>query len=570
MLYHYDSKLPLDTSSLFQDWVQFVRLDPNWKGRVRKTSKLALSYHRARADHAIWQRHFDNRLAAAGATLPDKSKPQPAPERWQCDLCQKVFNSTRALAMHAARGHGYRKKVRYFAIGDTCQACGQNFHTRKRLSVHYEKQQKCYDIVTACWPPFPAAMVQSLDMADKEDEAQLRKQGWWAAKAFQPVQQTQGPPLPSAGSAAAQAMYDKMMQRRPSDELAYTQLQGIRITKLPPTDPQLWWTRADLPSFIMQSVSGRDCAGGAFAMQGLARETALLHVRALVVVHFFSGFRRMGDIHHILDHRTMETGAQVFTISVDLCMQRVNGDLATPQASRWWRERVLAGQVVAAGGGPPCETFTVARQYEGGPRPLRDSAHPLGLPGLTLKEWAQLRISDRLLRFLLDVLVALALMGMSGFLEHPQFPTWCARGSPASIWATEALIILKNLGCFSVVSFDQCTVGALGKKPTTLLLLRLPRVRDRLLGRGRSGRCNHPPGAHVALIGREEDGTFHTAKAKVYPYGLNKILGEALFDAAVQWQHLDIATDLPKEFTPYLEQSCHAPEVVQPDYHGGS
>ena len=36
LLYHYDSKLPLSTSSLFQDWVQFVRLDPNWKGRVRK------------------------------------------------------------------------------------------------------------------------------------------------------------------------------------------------------------------------------------------------------------------------------------------------------------------------------------------------------------------------------------------------------------------------------------------------------------------------------------------------------------------------------------------------------
>ena len=109
-----------------------------------------------------------------------------------------------------------------------------------------------------------------------------------------------------------------------------------------------------------------------------------------------------------------------------------------------------------------------------------------------------------------------------------------------------------------------------GEKPTTLLLLRLPKVRDRLLGRGRCGRCNHPPGTHVALIGRQEDGTFHTAKAKVYPYGLNKILGEALFDAATQWQHLNIATDLPAEFTPYLEQSCHAPEIVQPDYHGGS
>jgi hypothetical protein len=570
MLYHYDSKLPLDNTSQFQDWIHFVQLDPNWKGRVRKTCKLALSYHRARAEHAIWQRHFEARLVAAGATLPDKSKPKPVPERWQCDLCQKVFSSTRALAMHAARGHGYKKKVRYFAIGNTCQACCQNFHTRKRLSVHYEKQPRCYDVVTACWPPFPSEMVQSLDTADKDDETQLRKQGWWASKAFQPVQQTLGPPLPPAGTTEAQAMFDKMLQRRPSDDVAYTQLQGTQITQIPQTDPQLWWTRADLPSFIMQSVCGRDNAGGAFAMHGLARETALLHVRALVVVHFFSGFRRMGDIHHILDHRTMETGAQVFTISVDLCMQRLNGDLATPQASRWWRERVLSGQVVAAGGGPPCETFTVARQYDGGPRPLRDAKNPLGIPGLTLREWAQLRISDRLLRFLLDVLVALALMGLSGFLEHPQFPTWCTRGSPASIWATEALILLKNLGCFTVVNFDQCTVGALGKKPTTLLLLRLPQVRDQLLGRGCYGRCNHQPGTHVALIGREEDGTFHTAKAKVYPYGLNKILGEALFDAAVQWAHLDITDQLPEEFTPYLEQSCHAPEVVQPDYHGGS
>ena len=200
-------------------------------------------------------------------------------------------------------------------------------------------------------------------------------------------------------------------------------------------------------------------------MHGLARETALLHVRALVIVHFFSGFRRMGDIHHIIDHCTMQTGAHVFTLSVDLCMQRIKGDLATPQAARWWKERILSGQVVAAGGGPPCETFTVARQYDGGPRPLRSAAHPLGIPGLSIREWNQLRISDRLLRFLLDVLVALAMMGLSGFLEHPQFPTWCTRGSPASIWATEALIQLKNLGCFSVVSFDQCTVCALGKKP---------------------------------------------------------------------------------------------------------
>ena len=111
LLMHYDSKLPLTDQSTFLEWVNYVRLDPNWKGRIRKTCKLALAFHKSRAEHAIWQRHFDARLAALGATLPTQDKPPQIAEKWQCDLCSKVFASTRALAMHAARGHGYKKKV---------------------------------------------------------------------------------------------------------------------------------------------------------------------------------------------------------------------------------------------------------------------------------------------------------------------------------------------------------------------------------------------------------------------------------------------------------------------------
>lgn len=570
MLTHYDSSLPLNQASSFTDWVRFVRLDPNWKGRIRKATKLALSYHRSRAEHAIWQRHFDSKLTTVGATLPVKqARPTPA-ERWQCDLCQKVFASTRALAMHAAREHGYKKKVRYYATGTTWQVCKQDFHTRRRLSIHYEKQAKCYEVVMACWPPMPADHVNSLDEEDRLAESELRKQGWWSSKALSPVVQTQGPALPPATSEAAKLMFERMSHRRPSDEVAYTLLQGSQSSQMPSQHTTVWWHHSDLPAFVMHSVQGPDSAGGAFAMAGLARETAILHVKALVVVHFFSGYRRTGDIHHVVEHRTMEAHTHVFTLSVDLCMQRQSGDLATPKAAKWWRQRILSGQVVAAGGGPPCETFTVARQQEGGPRPLRSADFPLGIPGLTQKEWNQLCISDRLLRFLLDVLVALAMMGFSGFLEHPQFPTWHAKGSPASIWSMDAIRYLKNLGCFTVVSFDQCVVGAAGRKPTTLLLLRLPAVRDVLLKRGNFGRCNHPHGEHTALIGREADGTFHTAKAKVYPYGLNKVLGDALFNAAMQWAQQEVQDTLPPEFTPYMEQSCHDGDVIQPDYHGGT
>jgi len=51
---------------------------------------------------------------------------------------------------------------------------------------------------------------------------------------------------------------------------------------------------------------------------------------------------------------------------------------------------------------------------------------------------------------------------------------------------------------------------------------------------------------------------------------LNKVLGDALFHAAMQWAQQEVQDTLPPEFTPYMEQSCHDGDVIQPDYHGGT
>ena len=215
---------------------------------------------------------------------------------------------------------------------------------------------------------------------------------------------------------------------------------------------------------------------------------------------------------------------------MDLCMQRQNADLATASAARWWTARVHSRQVVSAGGGPPCETFTIARTHNNdGPRPLRFADHPQGLPGLTRKEWPQVHISDKLLRFFLEMLLALAANGLSGFLEHPQYPTWLQSVSSASIWMLDIIRIMNQMHRVSIISFDQCTCGALGRKPTRLLLVCLPEVRHRLLLQGDWGRCHHPPGHHGPLISRQSHGTFHTGKAKIYPEGMNDIIGTAMF-----------------------------------------
>ena len=111
-----------------------------WKGPICKAAKLALAYHQSYAQAAVW-RHMESKMAACGLTMPSAGTHAHLPDRWQCDLCQKVFGSTRALAMHASRERGYRKRVRFFANGNTCMVCGQLFHTRNRLCIRLEKTQ---------------------------------------------------------------------------------------------------------------------------------------------------------------------------------------------------------------------------------------------------------------------------------------------------------------------------------------------------------------------------------------------------------------------------------------------
>lgn len=144
---HHGKRMAVLADAPLADWVTAIQLDARWKGKIRKASHNALAYHTARATHKLWQQHFNARLARHGAILPDPGKSVNNSELWQCELCTKTFGSTRALAMPSAREHGYRKKVRYFAVGDTCHVCLQLFHNRTRLGIHYEKNEKCYATV---------------------------------------------------------------------------------------------------------------------------------------------------------------------------------------------------------------------------------------------------------------------------------------------------------------------------------------------------------------------------------------------------------------------------------------
>ena len=84
------------------------------------------------------------------------------------------------------------------------------------------------------------------------------------------------------------------------------------------------------------------------------------HVAIHIVLNLFSGRRRDQDIHYFLErHITLQT--QIMTISVDLVNDVAHGDLLNPENVAFWRHAINQDYVSAVLGGPPCETWSAAR-----------------------------------------------------------------------------------------------------------------------------------------------------------------------------------------------------------------
>ena len=162
-----------------------------------------------------------------------------------------------------------------------------------------------------------------------------------------------------------------------------------------------------------------------------------------------------------------------------------------------------------------------------------------------------------------------ALSGACGFLEHPAFPTWVRSHRPASTWALIVVSWLKKLHRVSIVTFDQCVFSCEGRKPTSLLLVRLPSLRDEILSRGSGGRCPHAPHFHTALQGRNPDGSFRTSLAKVYPASMNAALAESIIHFANATFDLDFCPEgVPEVVAALSRLDFVSRSVIQPDYYG--
>ena len=320
-------------------------------------------------------------------------------------------------------------------------------------------------------------------------------------------------------------------------------------------------------SYLVNSEGGdRPGDDNVFAMWSPSVFSMASSITSRVFVHFFSGFRRVGDLQHQIERHEVREHLHVFCISIDICLAKEFSDLTSDQNLKWWTDRVHSGQLIGLGGGPSCETWSAARLLEGGPDPVRDFVHPWGIPACSPTVHRQLLVGSKLVQFLLQLLAVAAARGLMGFLEHPAFPAWAASQAPCSIWCLEAVRLLSKLSCVQVATFDQCLWGCRAKKPTSFLLLRMTPLFRHLRSRGRWGRCNHFY-KHVILKGRNFTGDFQTAIAKVYPEQLNAAICDTVMKQASLYggEHM-VDKQLPLIFQPLMSNDFVESEVVQPDY----
>ena len=557
------------------EWCSFVAIDHKWKGRLRRAMNSCRKYRAENAKHAVWDIWLQNSLTRHGvAPFAPVSAVQNT--TWQCQLCSERFGSRRALAQHAVKKHDYVTLVKHFAFGSTCANCCRIFHHRVRLCCHLRTATDCLARIRAAFPPMSSEALQQLGAEDRLHAKTMREQGWLATKAQVPVLRGCGPLLPPPGSVDANLMFAKWTARtNQSLTHAFEGLDGICIENEPEEPRPHVQANHGVSSadvvFVMHSDSGAEHGhAGCFSNKGLAALHARLHIRTQCFIHFFSGFRREGDLQSQIEGHWIQGIHHIFCISIDYCLQGSQSDLSSPKNLAFWKGQICNGAILGVGGGPPCETFSAARFLEGGPPPLRSYSDFCGLPSNSSCQWEQVALGTALMRFLLEMMYYCSLAGACGFLEHPAFPIWARHFSPASTWALDAVRRLRRLNCVSIATFDQCVFQCEGKKPTTLLLVRLQHLREAILKLGRGGRCPHRIGAHPPLKGRGSDGAFRTSVAKVYPPQLNAALAEAIIHfASATFEPGDLQEAVPESVAAHARMDFVPRSVVQPDYYQG-
>ena len=562
-------------------WEYFIRWHPRyWKTLVRRAVTLAALHIQDKA--FLLRAHEDTWgiFAHHGCLPSSRSLRAPAPADatfFGCMHCRRQFRSKGGEGARLFRRHGIANGIRYYFDGTACPHCLKEYHTTGKLFNHLAHASTCRLALLARGPigaPAPGR-------GSQHDQAQRR-----VHDGLLPEMSGFGPHLPDPRR-AQEVSYDLALLDRLTpifldvengadaevlnqistllEEQVYSWTvfhatvqhfratlteQDADIVGLPlaffdricqlALDPSTW-------NFVLLEDQPEDSPADLETLEktfldfanynfsDFCGQVPQVKYRERVILHAFSGRRRPGDFQFFVEHIAAQDPTVAFVVlSVDIVIDPIWGNVANPKTKAFWMDAARQGLVRAFLGGPPCETWSIARgkvvapnsktHSSRMPRILRTEEFLWGLWSTSLREKSQLMVGHELLLFSFQIMAVLACTCGLGVLEHPSEPS---EPNAASIWKLPLAQFLLNLPCVQRVEFSQGLMGAYSRKPTTFMTLNLPDLVHLL-------HCHRvtsliPTGGSIGL---SEDGSFKTGGLKEYPPALCCALA-SVFTAAM-------------------------------------
>ena len=383
---------------------------------------------------------------------------------FECTICHETFETGAGLSVHEQKKHGRRAAIRRFVTNGACLICRRYYHTRARAiqRLHYGR--------TGCWfrlmrwlKPMDDEQVALLDQEACQQSEAWHHHGLTAHHKDKQWRMCHEDEL-------IPALVEIIPRNQVSDHLpeqheldAWCSLGflptgegGRDVTVRKPKEWQIFNAVEDAANYerhMKDEVKTWTCDDSWVPMP--------LKCNARFYLVFFSGHRRLGDVSCWI-----QWTSDIVPINVDTA---VHGELGNMFNVGFWVHLIRSGLVIGGHGGPPCETYTLARWnvipgMEDAPRPLRSSSHPWGIPFRRIREVQQMVAGSVLMMNTLSLLLLIYFCGGCMTLEHPHGP-----GENAIQWGIWQSSFVKRfllLPQVSLVPFIQGPLGTDYTKPT--------------------------------------------------------------------------------------------------------
>ncbi len=588
---------------LWQPWL--IGNGRAWRTMVRQAMLHSALQNRK---ESLWQDfHRSICQTVLEATLYDLPADTLEIDQHACPRCRQVFPTCSAWSVHAFRKHGRRTPARLYAKGRTCEFCLKVYHDHMGLVNHISNTPQCF------WQySTRGEQVQPQPSLNSAMEIKARVDLRCPVTRMQgptPVPQPVADPIPTLEQSELLDAWRQVVWKYPFDTLDVVEMrEDLRVATLDtylPTYEILYVARCLRLQLQRDGEAVQDVGIhraltnfiNDYSVEWLLRDQAqprkevkdpqsILHrwrgatshprvvnrplqYRQIFIAHLFSGRRRVGDFQDwAMQEVWSSTEFTTIALSVDIIFSEEWGNLSNPRTYAWFVDAIKAQYLVGILAGPPCETWSVARErglYEDdGPRPLRSSMALSGFAGLSNRETRQLCVGNELLGVAVTLATHLWIAGGICIIEHPSEPK---KATAPSIWRTEALQFLlaheENLRCL----VHQGYFGARSAKPTEFLITHAPKFVEQIF---RSNRVRNDLPAAVS-VGVNDQGQFHTASLKEYPLALSRSLWQVvsaqLRQRSFSGHPQDCPEDVLQKFGKLHALLDYDVQTMGPDYH---